>query len=115
MKAMLGLSFGFVACAQIWEGRIKGALANEAPFRKFLREVVIVPLKKRTPIPFFKIALIAYPRKLNTGKIRGKLSATPALSDPEKRQLAVDTSPVFHYRSAKQPSSSSHVSDTYPC
>jgi hypothetical protein len=54
MKAILGLSFGFVACAQIWEGRIKGALANEAPFRKFLREVVIVPLKKCAPKTFPK-------------------------------------------------------------
>jgi hypothetical protein len=40
---MPGLSFGFVACAQMPEGKIKGALANEALFRKFLREVVMVP------------------------------------------------------------------------
>jgi len=44
---MLGKSFCFVAPAQIWEGRIKGTLAHEALFRKFLRDVVIVPLLKK--------------------------------------------------------------------
>jgi hypothetical protein len=46
INAMPGLSLGFVACAQIVEGRMKGALASEAPFRKFLREVVMMHLLK---------------------------------------------------------------------
>jgi len=41
---MLGKSFGFAAPAQIWEGRMKGTLAHEALFRKFLRDVVMAPL-----------------------------------------------------------------------
>jgi len=44
MKAMRGLSLGFVSAAQMRVGRMKGALASEARFRNVLRDVVMISL-----------------------------------------------------------------------
>jgi hypothetical protein len=44
MKAMRGLSLGFVSAAQMRVGKMNGALAREARFRNVLRDVVIISL-----------------------------------------------------------------------
>jgi hypothetical protein len=42
MKAMRGLSLGFVSAAQMREGSMKGALAREALLIKLLRDVTMI-------------------------------------------------------------------------